>query len=52
MPTPEELDEYGLVDPIFDGIPMLIVTAPDGTETAYPADRYRILQPGSDASPE
>lgn len=29
-----------------DGVPLLVVTAPDGTVAVYPADRWRLVWPG------
>lgn len=36
MPTPAERAAFGLAD----GVPMLVVTGPDGLQEAYPGDEY------------
>lgn len=41
MPTDNERRKYRLGD----GVPMLVVTAHDGTETVYPADRVQLTRP-------
>ena len=44
MPTPEERDEFDSAgDPVHDGIPVFVITAPDGqVSDPYPADRFVI----------
>lgn len=41
-PTPAERREYEVPE----GVPLLVVTAPDGLSEVYPADRYRVLIAG------
>lgn len=41
MPTPQERAVFGLAD----GVPMLVVTGPDGLPEAYPGDRTAIDYP-------
>jgi DNA-binding FadR family transcriptional regulator len=41
MPTDTERRRFNLRE----GVPVLVVTAPDGTQTAYPADRYQLTLP-------
>jgi hypothetical protein len=40
--TVEERAELDLPD----GVPLLVVTTPDGTVRVYPADRWRLAWPG------
>ncbi|MCX4468982.1 GntR family transcriptional regulator [Micromonospora sp. NBC_01655] len=39
MPTPDERAEFGMPD----GVPMLVVTPPDGLPMAYPGHQYAVL---------
>ncbi|MEU4420995.1 winged helix-turn-helix domain-containing protein [Actinoplanes sp. NPDC024001] len=41
MPTDNERRKYRLGE----GVPMLVVTAHDGTETVHPADRVALIRP-------
>src|SRR3954453_8736751 len=41
MPTDAEPRKYRLAE----GVPVLVVTAPDGTETVHPADRVQLTRP-------
>ncbi|WP_328461491.1 winged helix-turn-helix domain-containing protein [Actinoplanes sp. NBC_00393] len=41
MPTDTERRKYRLRD----GVPVLVVTAHDGTETVHPADRFQLTRP-------
>ena len=38
MPTPAERDHLG----VGEGVPVLVVTAPDGTVSVFPADRWQL----------
>lgn len=42
MPTAEERTELDIAE----GVPLLSVTAPDGTVSVYPADRWRLRSAG------
>ncbi|WP_430783920.1 winged helix-turn-helix domain-containing protein [Actinoplanes sp. G11-F43] len=41
MPTVSERRHHQLSD----GVPVLVVTTPDGSRTTYPADRFHLTQP-------
>lgn len=41
QPTPQERETYGVAE----GWPLLVVTAPDGLQYLYPADRTRVELP-------
>jgi GntR family transcriptional regulator len=44
-PTPDERRQYEVPE----GVPLLIVTGPDGLSDLYSADRYRVGMPTGDA---
>ncbi|MEV6798563.1 winged helix-turn-helix domain-containing protein [Micromonospora rifamycinica] len=39
MPSPTERATYGVAE----GVPLVVVTHPDGLQDLYPADRYRVV---------